>query len=424
MQASPHMLTACADTSRENGDGARKRGSVVAILGPNVPLLGTVSSGSGITNTPPREQLVAPGTADRGRRYDGSVAEGTPGAPSPRAPDPGAPNPGMPKTGMTDPTPTGTDDDLASTRDPSRFLNRELSWLDFNARVLALAEDPTLPLLERAKFLAIFSQNLDEFFQVRVAGPQGAGRRPASAPRRPTASTRSSSCAPIRARVDELVRPPGGDLHARRSRPRSRTPASRFVELGRPRPPTTAPSSTRCSRTASSRCSRRSPSTRRTRSPTSRTCRSTSRSWSAIPTTGESRFARVKVPPLLPRFVVAARRRALRAARAGDRRPPRPRSSRAWTSLDHHAVPGHPRRRLRRSRTRSRGPARGDRDRLHRRTKFGRAVRLEVDTDDDPRGPRAALPRARARRPTTSTVSTARSTSAGCGRSTRSTAPT
>ncbi len=57
-----------------------------------------------------------------------------------------------------------------STDSERRYLNRELSWLDFNARVLALAEDPDTPLLERVKFLAIFSQNLDEFFQVRVAG--------------------------------------------------------------------------------------------------------------------------------------------------------------------------------------------------------------------------------------------------------------
>jgi len=53
-------------------------------------------------------------------------------------------------------------------RSSHRYLNRELSWLDFNHRVLALARDDDLPLLERIKFVAIHASNLDEFFQVRV----------------------------------------------------------------------------------------------------------------------------------------------------------------------------------------------------------------------------------------------------------------
>jgi polyphosphate kinase len=58
----------------------------------------------------------------------------------------------------------------AAVGDPSLYVNRELSWLDFNDRVLQLAEDPRRPLLERVKFCAIYSSNLDEFFMVRVAG--------------------------------------------------------------------------------------------------------------------------------------------------------------------------------------------------------------------------------------------------------------
>src|ERR1700720_4940862 len=62
------------------------------------------------------------------------------------------------------------EDEQRKLHDPSLYLNRELSWLDFNERVLQLAEDKETVLLERAKFCAIYTTNLDEFYMVRVAG--------------------------------------------------------------------------------------------------------------------------------------------------------------------------------------------------------------------------------------------------------------
>jgi polyphosphate kinase len=87
--------------------------------------------------------------------------------------------------------------------DEVRLLNRELSWLDYDARVLARASDPTLPLLERSRNLAYFSSNLDEFFQVRVAGLMGQ-EESGLLVRSPDGRTAPETLAEIRVRTLEL----------------------------------------------------------------------------------------------------------------------------------------------------------------------------------------------------------------------------
>ena len=81
-----------------------------------------------------------------------------------------------------------------------RLLDRELSWLDFNARVLALAQHDETPILERLKFLAIFSANLDEYFQTRVAALKERADTPG-----PLADQINAQLVEIHTRTTELV---------------------------------------------------------------------------------------------------------------------------------------------------------------------------------------------------------------------------
>ena len=92
----------------------------------------------------------------------------------------------------------------APLTDPSLYINRELSWLEFNQRVLEEGQDSTNPLLERLKFLCIVASNLDEFFEVRVAGLKQQRLSNISAPG-PDALSPSEQLAAVSVRVRKMV---------------------------------------------------------------------------------------------------------------------------------------------------------------------------------------------------------------------------
>src|SRR5258708_24303737 len=100
-------------------------------------------------------------SAESGRSSAPAPGDHTAGPPAPAPYAPPAPSAaGSPGPAL----------DTASLERPSLYINREVSWLDFNDRVLQLAEDERVPLLERVKFCAIYTTNLDEYYMVRVAG--------------------------------------------------------------------------------------------------------------------------------------------------------------------------------------------------------------------------------------------------------------
>ena len=274
--------------------------------------------------------------------------------------------------------------------DGSRFLNRELSWLEFNARVLALAEDHDAAaartrqvprdlqpeprrVLPGARVRARRSSSLAG---VRGTSPDGLDQRRAAA-RDPRAGRRA------RARARRPSSP-------RTSRPSSQEAGIRVRRLGRARRrgPAELARGVRRPDLPGAHAARRRP---RAPVPVHLEPVAEPRGRRARPDHRRGPLRAGQGAAAAPAVRRAARPRALRPARAGDRRPPRRAVPRAWTCSRNtrsasRATPTSS------SRTRTRTCSRRSRSVLRQRTKFGRAVRLEVDADDVARGPRAAVP--------------------------------
>ena len=182
------------------------------------------------------------------------------------------------------------------------YFNRELSWLQFNERVLELAEDPRTPLLERVKFLAIYASNADEFWMVRVAGLNDQVDAGIDA-RKADGLSPSETLEQVAERSRELDR-----RHSRQWEDRDSPRAGRARHpRGGPRrtsTPRSWRSSTGCSRSRSSPCSRRWPWARAGPFPYISNLSLSIAVWLRDPVGGDVMFARVKVPKeVLPRLL-------------------------------------------------------------------------------------------------------------------------